>query len=415
MPDIPSVRGPFSFLDSIGSAVSDVTTAKNKEEMRRRDEQAKQAGLLNELISSGSVDPSSLQGPQVSGYYAASGGIDPTKLSSAPYRIKQEQATQAKQTTQVGALDLNTSMQHATALANMTPDQVNEFYKIPGSVDVATADDKQLAAVAKRYVYAAHGDANAGYAAAQLQATGETRAKLQKEFFGQAAVEYSNEQKELEAKLIAAARAGGRAGTPQEMLDNFMRVNVAQQNVLQEELAKMGNPVMDQAIPGQARRRRQLSDELTQYMAQQQLLNAKMSTIMGVATPPGMAQPKAPPAGPGASAAPAPANDPVASIIEQVKAKRFTVEQVNATPSLTADQKARVLAAVQPTAPAAAPTDSFSMPASGGGSMFRAPTAAERAATAASDSVSNKKKQDKIAKDAKDRKARSGSAFDRNK
>lgn len=343
MPDIPSVRGPFSFLDSIGSAASDVIGAQNKEEQRRRDEQAKQAELLNQLISSGSVDPSTLQGPQVSGFYAASGGIDPTKLSNAPYKIKKEQATQATQTTQGQALDLKTSMQHAEALSKMSPDQVNEFYKIPGSVDVATADDKQLAQMAKRYVYAAHGDAKAGFAAAQLQATGETRAKLTEAYFGQAAVEYANEQRELDAKMIAAMRAGGRAGTPQEMLDNFMRVNVAQQNVLQEEIGKMGNPVMDSAIPGQARKRRQLQEELNQYMAQQQLLNAKMSTIMGVGTPPGMAQPQG-------GGAPVVVDPAVATIKAALAAGKITPQDVQTMTRLTHAQKQQVLG------PAGAPT-----------------------------------------------------------
>lgn len=332
MTDIPQVRGPFSFLDSIGTAASDVINARSKEELRRREEQQQQAGMLSQLISSGSVDPTQLQGPQVSGFYAASGGIDPTKLSNAPFVQKTEAAKQAPMATQSQALTLKEQMQHVEALSHMSPDQVNEFYKIPGQVQVATADDKELAGIAKRYVYAAHGDANAGYAAAQLQSTGEVRSKLQKEFFGQAAVEYANEQKELEAKLIAAARAGGRAGTPQELLDNFIRGNVAQQNVLQQEIAKL--PMVD--INGSDRVKKNLQKELNQYMAQAQLLNAKMATLMGIQTAPGMTQP---PAGQGQ-----PQVDPAVETAKQMLAtKQITPADVQSSVRLTAAQKAAVL------------------------------------------------------------------------
>lgn len=345
MSDIPEVRGPFSFLTDIGSAAEKVIGAKSKEELRRREEQQQQAQMLQQLIASGSVDPSQLLGPQVGGFYAASGGIDPTKLSNAPYVQKQEAAKQAPMQTQSAALTLKDQMQHTEALQHMGPDQLNEFYKIPGEIDVATADDSQLHDIAKRYVYAAKGDANAAYAAAQLQSTGLTRQKLSREFFGQAAAEYANEQKELDAKMMQASRMYNNTKQPQEMLDDYIRANVAQQNVIQQELAKM--PMVD-LNPQMKRQRAYLQKELSQYMAQAQLLNAKMTTMMGIQTAPGMTQP---PAG-----QPAPGADPVVETAKQALAnKQITPADVMSSKRLTDAQKKAVLGAGYTPTPMAQP------------------------------------------------------------
>jgi len=147
--------------------------------------------------------------------------------------------------------------------------------------------------------------------------------KLTKDFFGQARAEWDADQKELQARLLQATRMN-QGRQPQEVLDDFIRANTAQQNVIRQEMASLGSVDIS---PDMARRRRALNLEMAQLKAQESAMRAKALQMLGVQNTP----------------APPVQGDPVSVAKAALASGKITKADVKSSARLTPQQKAEVL------------------------------------------------------------------------
>lgn len=329
MPGAIDLPGPWGFLQDIGDAGKQIIDAQTQARLRQQQQDTQRAQMLQQLITSGAVDPTTLQAndPGATSYYRAT-NIDPRSLSNAPFKIKQNEATKSNQDVQVGQVNLDELQRKAKILAGLTDAQRQQMMGIPTTVDLQSQDDKNLENIAARYVYTARGNIDAAMVAAEHTLPGDVNKKLTRDYFGRAATEYANEQRKLQIEMTRAMKENPGTSII-GMLDDQMRQNNAEINALHEVISKYTvNGTLPQGLSKEAKTEiDNAKSRITSLTQRNSLLASKFDELSGV--------------GGGA-------NDKVTRTKAALAAGTITVNDVNKSGLLTADEKKQVLAGYTP-------------------------------------------------------------------